>query len=83
MSLLAFASAATTNTGEADASHTLRIDQIELSDGFQFADEAGLVRIGNVYAFAAAVPEPQSWAMVVTGVMVVTVVIRRRSAPCS
>ncbi len=78
VSLLAYASAATTNTGEADASHTLRIDQIELSDGFQFADEAGLVRIGNVYAFAAAVPEPQSWAMVAVGLLVVGTVARRR-----
>lgn len=67
VSLLLAVGAYTTNSGQADASHTLTIDEIELSNGFSFADESVLVRSGNRYAFAAAVPEPETWGMLLAG----------------
>ena len=78
VTLIAYITTGTTNTGEADASHTLTIGEIELSNGFSFADETGLVRTGNTYAFAAAVPEPEHGVMFATGAFLVAVVVRRR-----
>lgn len=78
VSIFAQVGASTTNTAQADASHTLTIDEIELSNGFSFADETGLVRNGNVYAFAAAVPEPEQWALFAAGILLVGAAVRRR-----
>lgn len=72
VSLLAYVGANTSNTGTADASHTLSIDEITLSSGFGFADESAFVRNGNRYAFAAAaVPEPASAALLLAGLLAV------------
>ena len=72
VSMLAYVSVSTSNTGTADASHTLSIDEITLSSGFGFADESAFVRSGNRYVFAAAaVPEPASAALLLAGLMAV------------
>ncbi|MEW6678830.1 MAG: PEP-CTERM sorting domain-containing protein [Pseudomonadota bacterium] len=77
VSLLLAVGAYTTNSGQADASHTLTIDEIALSNGFSFADESVLVRSGNSYAFAAAVPEPESSGMLLAGLGLVLAAVRR------
>lgn len=79
VTLYAFLSASSTNTGEANASHTLTIDEIVLSDGFSFADETGLVRTGNTYSFAAAVPEAETYALLLAGLGLIAWRVRRRS----
>lgn len=80
VTLYASAFASTHNNGSADASHTLTIDEIELSNGFSFADESEFVRVGNSYAFAAAVPEPEQWALMAAGLMLVGAWARRAAA---
>ncbi len=72
VTLWAYVTVSTSNIGTANASHTLSIDTITLSDGFGFADESAFVRSGNRYVFAAAaVPEPASAALLLAGLMAV------------
>lgn len=78
VTLQAFVAASSTNSGYADASHTLTIDEIELGSGFTFADESGLVRNGNRYTFAAAVPEPESYALILAGLGLIAWRVRAR-----
>lgn len=78
ITLRSFASASADGSAEVDSFNTLTLSEIALGDGFSFADEEGLVRIGNRYGFAAAVPEPSSWAMWAVGLVAAGAAARRR-----
>lgn len=78
VSLLAFISVSSANIGLSDASHTLSIDEITLSDGFTFADTSAFVRSGNRYVFAAAVPEQASTALLLAGLVALAGRVRLR-----
>lgn len=78
ITLSSFASASADGFAEVDSFNTLTLSEIVLGDGFSFADEEGLVRIGNSYGFAGAVPEPATWAMWAVGLAAAGAAARRR-----